>query len=67
MKLSQWIKEAQALLAEAGDLDVVHPTATSGADVLRHATISVEEVENNTKVVAVRGSGFYEPRQCQKN
>jgi hypothetical protein len=25
MKLTQWIQEAQTLLAENGDLDVVHP------------------------------------------
>jgi hypothetical protein len=64
VKLTQWIQEAQTLLAENGDLDVVHPAATSGADVLRHATLTVEKVGNSdTKMVAVRGQGFYEPKK----
>jgi len=64
VKLTQWIQEAQTLLAENGDLDVVHPTATAGADVLRHATLAVEVVGNSDiKMVAVRGHGFYEPKK----
>lgn len=64
MKLRQWIAEAQVLLAEHGDLDVVLPSATAGVDVLRHATLEVESVGNSdTKMVAVRGRGFYEPKK----